>query len=236
MVKAALSGSRVSEVVSRLREDIFENRLQPGEAIREMVLARELGVSQATVRDALQRLEHAGLVMRKSNLGTTVTRLTPKDVRERVSLRATLEVMAAQQAALLMREADFGELEVRLEKLGLAIQRDGYHEAAEADLELHRYVWRCSGNDTLFRLLDLVTVPLFAFVSIMRSQGLQKLAAVVAEHRPLIEALRSKDPARIQTAFGKNATSFYEPFLGECTERAAAEAFGFLGMPADFGG
>ncbi len=232
MVKAAPSGSRVSEVVARLREAIFENRLQPGEAIRELVVAKELGVSQATVRDALQRLEHAGLVTRKSNLGTTVTRLSPKDVRERVSLRATLEVMAAQQAALRMSEADFAVLEARLTSLGDAIQRDGYYEAAQADLEFHRYVWQCSGNETLFRLLDLVTVPLFAFVSMMRSQGLQKLAAVVAEHQPLIDALKSKDPARIQTAFGKNATSFYEPFLVDSAERATAEAYGFLGMSA----
>jgi DNA-binding GntR family transcriptional regulator len=228
MAKRVPNGARVPELVARLRDAIFENRLQPGEPIREMTIAREMGVSQATVRDALQRLEHTGLVTRKTNVGTTVTRLSPRDVRERVILRASLEVMAAQQAALRMTESDFGELERRLNLLGEAIQRDGYHEAAQADLEFHRHVWRCSGNDMLCRLLDLVTVPLFAFVSIMRSQGLQKLTSVVAEHSPLIEALRAKDPARIRTAFEKGATSFYDPFLGETGERSAAAAFGFL--------
>jgi DNA-binding GntR family transcriptional regulator len=228
MAKRVPNGARVPELVARLRDAIFENRLQPGEPIREMTIAREMGVSQATVRDALQRLEHTGLVTRKTNVGTTVTRLSPRDVRERVILRASLEVMAAQQAALRMTESDFEELERRLNLLGEAIQRDGYHEAAQADLEFHRHVWRCSGNDMLCRLLDLVTVPLFAFVSIMRSQGLQKLTSVVAEHSPLIEALRAKDPARIRTAFEKGATSFYDPFLGETGERSAAAAFGFL--------
>lgn len=228
VAKRSASASRASDIVTQLREAIFENRLPPGEAIREMTVAREMGVSQATVREALQRLEHAGLVTRKPNLGTTVTRLSPRDVRERVELRVRLEVMAAEQAALRMTDADFAELERRLEKLAQPIQTNRYYEAAQADLEFHRWVWQCSGNDMLCRLLDLVTVPLFAFVSIMRSQGLQRLTAVVAEHSPLVEALRSKDPARIRVAFEKGATSFYDPFLGEGAERAAAEAFGFL--------
>jgi DNA-binding GntR family transcriptional regulator len=227
---AKQSASRVSDIVTQLRESIFENRLPPGSSIRELTLAREMGVSQVTVRDALQRLEYAGLVTRKANLGTTVTRLSPKDVRERVTLRASLEAMAAGLAAQRMQESDFAELERRLNVLAEAIRTDRYYEASQADLEFHRYVWHCSGNDMLCRLLDLVTVPLFAFVSIMRSQGLQKLTAVVAEHSPLVDALRSKDGPRIHAAFRKGATSFYDPFLGQGGERAAAEAFGFLAV------
>lgn len=220
--------SRASEVVTGLRQAIFENRLPPGSAIRELWVAREFGVSQATVREALQRLEHIGLVTRRPNLGTTVTRLSPKDVRERVALRTLLEPMAAQAAADRMTEEDFAELERRLSVLGGAIQTNSYYEAAHADLEFHRFVWKCSGNELLGQLLELITVPLFAFVSIIRSQSLQNLAAVMAAHSPLVEALRSRDATQIRQAFEKGGSSFYEPFQAEGGERAAAEAFGFL--------
>src|SRR3981081_3804063 len=80
------SSSRVETVVMQLRQGIFEGRFPPGAPLRELTLARELSVSQATVREALQRLEHAGLVTRKPNIGATVTRLSPKDVKERVAL------------------------------------------------------------------------------------------------------------------------------------------------------
>jgi len=56
-VGAAGSGSRVSGVVAQLREAIFEKRLRYG-----------------------MGLEHAGLVTRKSNLGTTRMRLSHEDV------------------------------------------------------------------------------------------------------------------------------------------------------------
>lgn len=188
-----------------------------------------MNVSQATVRDALQRLEHAGLVTRKPNIGTTVTRLSPKDIRERVTLRSALEAMAAEAASGRMGDAEFAELERRLGILGAAIAADNYYEAAQADLEFHRYVWQCSGNDMLCQLLDTVSVPLFAFISILRSQGLQRLTTVVAEHNPLIEALRSRDASTIRSAFQKGATSSYEAFLGGgANDRNVAAVFGFL--------
>lgn len=202
--------------------------MAPGAALRELTLARELQVSQATVREALQRLEHAGLVTRRRNLGTSVTRLSPKDVRERLALRAMLEVLAARLAARRMQAADFVELERRLGVLGESVQSDRYYEAAQADLEFHRYVWQCSGNETLCGLLELVTVPLFAFISILRSHGLQKLHAVVDSHTPLIEALRAQDDERIGQAFERGATASYEGFLQDDSPRAAAELFGFL--------
>lgn len=202
--------------------------LMPGTALRELTLAKRLGVSQATIREALQRLEHAGLVTRKPNLGTTVTRLSPKDVRERVAVRVVLECMAAAAAAERMTAADLAELENRLTTLGAAVEANNYFEAAQADLEFHRHIWRCAGNDTVCRLLELVTVPLFAFAAMLRSYGLQKLTAVVAEHSPLLEALRSKDQARIRDAFYKGATSSYEAFLGDSGDAAIAQAFGFL--------
>src|SRR3954453_3866906 len=110
-----------------IREAIFQGRFPPGAPLRELTLARELSVSQATVREALQRLEHAGLVTRKPNIGATVTRLSPKDVRERVELRSLLEVKAAQAAALRMGNTQFEELERRLKALDTAVEANRYY-------------------------------------------------------------------------------------------------------------
>jgi DNA-binding GntR family transcriptional regulator len=223
-----VSVSRVDKVIRELRKAVFEGRYPPGTPLRELTLARELEVSQATVREALQRLEHSGLVVRKPNIGSTVTRLSPKDVRERVELRALLEVQAAVQAAHRMGEPEFAELERRLAELESAVERDRYYESAQADLEFHRYIWKCSGNETLCRHLELLVIPLFAFVSILRSQGLERLVTTVAGHRPLVEALRSGDVPRIREEFYKGATSAYGIFLADGPERAVVSAFGYL--------
>ncbi len=229
---SSVTASRVETVTAKLRQDIFQGRYAPGSPLRELSLARELDVSQSTVREALLQLEHAGLITRKMNVGSIVTRLTPKQVKERVALRRQLEVQAALAASLVMKEAHFIELEARLKLLNDAVAADSYHEAAQADLNFHCYVWECSGNETLCRLLELITVPLFAFISILRSQGLQRLSSVVDAHGPLLEALRAGDPREITAAFERNATSSYRMFLdSEAPEAAVASAFGYLNSP-----
>jgi DNA-binding GntR family transcriptional regulator len=232
VARSLKSPSRVDAASKRLREDIFRGRFAPGSPLRELTLAREFSVSQATIREALQQLERSGLVTRKTNVGSTVTRLSPKDVRERVNLRAKLEVLAAQEAAVRMREPQFSELYRHLQVLDSAIKTDLYYESAQSDLEFHRYIWKCSDNETLVRVLELITVPLLAFMSIVRSQGLQHLISVVQAHEPLIDALRSGDSERIRATFEVAATSGYQPFLTDGPESAAAKAFGFLSMEA----
>lgn len=223
-----------AQIRDRLRRAIFDGVYQPGTALRELRLANELGVSQATVRDALQQLERAGLVSREANIGTTVTRLSPREVRERVDLRSLLEVRAAEEAADRMQPADFAELERRLKALGTAVGSDSYYEAAQADLEFHRYVWQCSGNETLCRVLEQITVPLLAFVSVLRANGLQHLADVVAAHEPLLAALRSRDRRLISEAFTQGATSSYGEFMDVTASGARrAQVFGVLSQSND---
>jgi DNA-binding GntR family transcriptional regulator len=228
------AASRVDAVAQQVREDIFQGAYPPGSPLRELELARRLNVSQGTVREALRGLEHAGLLSKEANRGSTVTRLTPKDIRERVSLRALLETVAAHQAAERMAEQDFAELERKLAALDSAVRADKYYDAAQADLDFHRYIWRCSGNETMCKVLELITVPLFAFISILRSQGLQRLETVVDAHEPLITALRSRDSKTIQAAFETGAVGSYRNFLGEGDDRAIAVALGLAGTTRSY--
>lgn len=220
--------SRSEGVTAKLREAIFEGKYPPGTQLREIRIAGEMEVSQATIRESLQKLEHAGLVVRVPNVGTTVVRLTPRDIRERVELRAELEVWAAKQAAPRMTEEDYAELGQRLQTLMAAVEADQHYEGAQADLAFHRYIWQCSGNLTLAATLEHVTVPLLAFVSLLRHAGFEHLPDVVAAHEPLIEALRSGDDRRIEVAFREGATQSYREFMDRGGASRRAFAFGLM--------
>ena len=65
------SGSLSAQAFGVIKDAIFTGQIQPGEAIRELHLARSLRVSQATVREALAQLESAGLIVRQANRRTT---------------------------------------------------------------------------------------------------------------------------------------------------------------------
>lgn len=203
------TGSVRDRVRDSIREAIFSGKLAPGEPLREAHLAKALQVSQPTVREALIELDHAGLVVRSPQRDTTVTRLTPEDIRERTRVRVLLETEAAVEAVARLNPEGIAELEAKLAAIHDGLRRDSYFDYSTADLDFHRTIWRLSGNRHLYKLLDLTTVPLFAFLSIRRSRVLKDIARVVLSHDPILDALRSGDRTQIAEAFRQHLEGSY---------------------------
>jgi DNA-binding GntR family transcriptional regulator len=212
------SGSIRSQVISVIREAIFSGKFRPGDDLRELHLARDLQISQATVREALLHLEHTGLVVRIPNKGTSVTKLSDEELRERISVRLPLEAIAAVNAARRMKKEDFAELDRRLKKIAKTVAKDSTFEYIQADLDFHRFIWRCSDNKTLSRILEHLTAPLFAFLAIQRESDPrrikgEKLKDIVTKHEPIVEALRGGDALRIMDAIRTHLMVSFPKFL-----------------------
>lgn len=221
------SASRAAAVATELRRRIFEGRYLPGTALRELTIARELNVSQATVREALQRLEYGGLVTRTANIGSAVTRLSPREIRERLELRSLLEAQVVGAASTAWSDATFARLELLVEAIEQAVAANRSADAGLAELEFFQCIWGAAGNQTVARHLELVTEPLFAFLSTLRAQSLFPLANAAEAPRGLLTALRSGDPEKTREALGKATVAPYLRFL-DSTDRAALAAFGYL--------
>src|SRR5580658_7511553 len=102
-----------ASVVQSIRDAIFSGRFGPGDALRELHLGGELGVSQPTVREALFELERQGLVIRTPNVGTVVTNLSIDELRDQIEVRIMLEKVAAVKACRLMTADELRTLELR---------------------------------------------------------------------------------------------------------------------------
>jgi DNA-binding GntR family transcriptional regulator len=211
------STSLKTQVVSAIRDAIFAGKFAPGDPLRELHLAKDLNVSQPTVREALFELEKYGLVVRTPNIGPIVTNLSGDELREQIELRLLLEKVAAVKASEGITPEDFRELERRLAALTSAVAANAYYESAQADLDFHRQIWTCSGNRALARTLDHIAVPLFAFVSILRSAGSQDLIRVMSSHAAIVEALRQRDRAAIEDVIGQHGQQPYQEFLNSGT-------------------
>ena len=70
------------EIRNAIRDAIFAGELRPGDRIIETFWAKELGVSQGPVREAIRDLEALGLVETVPFKGSRVRTLTEKDVRD----------------------------------------------------------------------------------------------------------------------------------------------------------
>lgn len=198
-----------------IRNSIFSGELSPGAPLGEVHLAELHQVSQTTVREALVRLEHAGLVRRIHNVGTFVTQMSPREIQERLRLRVMLEGLAGMEAARFISSRQLAEIDERMEAMARAIGAVDYFAAGQADLEFHRTVWQCSGDSVLYQVLDQITVPLFAFVSLERQRRHERInTELVREHEPIVKALRERDPGAAQEAMRRHLENSYHEFRG----------------------
>src|ERR1017187_3868228 len=86
------------QIANTLRNLILAGGIPPGEQIVESRMARQLGVGQPTVREALVALEHQGLVSRKTNHGCIVTTFTREEIADILRIRGELETLAVDLA------------------------------------------------------------------------------------------------------------------------------------------
>ena len=95
----ARGGAQTGRAALVLREMLLEGHFQPGERIREVPLAAELGVSRIPLRLVLERLAHEGLLVVRSTRGFVVQRFSTADIYDAIELRGLLEGMAARLTA-----------------------------------------------------------------------------------------------------------------------------------------
>lgn len=92
-------------VVEYLHEGIKSGILAPGQRLVEADLARDLGVSRGTIREALNRLAAEGLAEITPHRGAAVRQMTLEDVAELFAMREIIEGGAARLAAERVSES-----------------------------------------------------------------------------------------------------------------------------------
>jgi DNA-binding GntR family transcriptional regulator len=83
-------------IATQLRSGIVTGRLPPGQALREVEIARQLGVSRRPVREAFQRLIQEGLLEAHPARGVFVPQRTADDIADLYLARGAVETTAAQ--------------------------------------------------------------------------------------------------------------------------------------------
>lgn len=182
-------------VFANLRARILSGELPARATLRETALAEELGVSRTPVREALRRLDEAGLVEFVPNRGATVVEWTPEQIRETYYLRAALESRAAGLAAARIEPADLDRLAILIEAMEEFVCRtdaEGIDRLGVLNAEFHRIVVAASGVTQLMVLAASVgRTPMMA--TLFRRDAAAFRAGSNHQHRDILTALRSGD-------------------------------------------
>lgn len=180
------------DVFARLRDAIVDGTLAPGEQLRDHDVAAWLGVSRTPVREALLRLQHAGLVTTSPGRSTTVTTLDARATRDAHAVVAAMHGIAVREAAALLVTADFDRMRQANQRFSATLEAGDVEAALAADDELHGIPVAAAGNHAVASVLDQFS-PLLRRVERLRFSALSGRASV-ALHERLIERLEARDP------------------------------------------
>ena len=185
--------SNVDLALEAVREAIVGGRLRPGERIKEIPLAAELGFSRAPVRDAFRLLERDGLVELVPNRGALVPELRAVDVLEVYALRASLGTLALRKLMLDGESLPPAPLERELARLVRAGERRRARDTADADLAYQAAIVAAAGLPRVEREFSRLTWQARMFVGALRIDLLDNLERVIGEVESLHEAILARD-------------------------------------------
>jgi len=189
-------GSRGQQVVEILRGEIISGRFEPGERLIEAALSSELGTSRGPVREALRQLENEGLVMSIPYRGAVVLGVSDAEVQEvLIPIRLTLERYSFLHALDRMAEADFAELGKQIWLMEQAAHAGDLLKIVEADLRFHDIVISSSGQTHTVQIWRSIWPRIRAYF--FRYGRDKSLETMVDEHRELLAALQTRDPATV---------------------------------------
>jgi DNA-binding GntR family transcriptional regulator len=189
------TGRLAEEVYDTLLGQLMSLRIVPDSRVTIDALARELGVSQTPIRDALNRMEADGLVVRVPNAGY---RIPPQITRQRfedmVELRLLLEPAAARHAAERASSDQVSELRRMLEEMGELAENQGhlaYGSFGLRDAAFHDLVASSAGNQVVREALARLHTHVHLFRLVYDTEV---TFLAMGEHDAVLEGIAARDP------------------------------------------
>ncbi len=198
------------QIAERLRRAIVTGRLRPGAVLVETVLAEQLNVSRAPVREAVQILENDGLVETVAYKGKRVKPLTVREVVETCEMRTVFEVTAVRRILGHRTAVDTLWAPCRaMEKAALAGDREALVAADEA---FHRMLIGLSGHQLLAQLWTGIYLRIHQIMSLRNDRDVN-LVDIAANHPPIVQALAAHDGATAERLISEHthALSSFDP-------------------------
>ena len=183
------------KVFQQLKNSILAGEFENGAELREIALAKKLGVSRTPVREALRQLEQEGLVEIYPNRGAYVKGITYKDVEDIFRIRARLEGLCAEMAvsSITREQMNKGEEIILLSKF-YEEKKDMEH-LLNMDSQFHEVLFESCGS----KMLEHQLKDYHQYVQKARLRSLKRQERAkksTQEHEEILLAIKDKDAKR----------------------------------------
>lgn len=188
--------SSVETAYHALKQAILERTLLPGERLKEIELAEQLGLSRTPVREAFNRLSSEGWLVHVPNQGVRVMSWGAQDIQEIFTIRLRLEPYACAQAIARITPQALKDLERFAQEVAHHAQQTdlaSLQKKVQANKQFHALLLDLSGNTRIKNILtQLVESPLATWT--FKSFSAEATQRSIAHHFEIVQAAKQGDP------------------------------------------
>ncbi|MBB3131583.1 DNA-binding GntR family transcriptional regulator [Paenibacillus rhizosphaerae] len=193
-------GNSISEqIYLTLKREIIAGELPPGTRLIVLDIAGKFQVSQAPVREALERMKQEGLINGIPNKGSVVSNITSKEIRDIFVLREIIEGYAVRTTMPTLLEDDYEQLEMIIRSMEEAVGRNDTLGILELDMDFHGFFYKRCDNQAILELWNHMRTKVMRFMAISNRHHTTDLLA--EWHRRLITVLQTGDGDAAEEAF-----------------------------------
>lgn len=190
------SMSLADQVFEKLENDIIKGKYARGDALTELKLVEQLGVSRTPIREALRRLEQERLI-EDTGKGSVVLGITEEDLLDIMEIRQRVEPLASAYAAKNAAPDNLDELRHIVELQEFYLSKQDLEHLTQMDTRFHHVICTISGRNVICDTL----IPLHRKSTRFRKAAMtneKQISNMVKEHRRIYEAIAQGNPQQAE--------------------------------------
>ncbi len=185
------------QVIGHIYDRVLDGHYLPGDQVKESLLAREMGISRAPVREALKELIANGIVDYKPQVGSYIALLSPKQIVDSYTTRGVLEGFAIRSTRQLFTEDDIEELELLVGKMERLAIKGNKKKVVQVGGEFHDLLISYNKNVQLAVYTESLSLKLHVLFY-KHWSALYSPAEIGERHLRIVSSLVEGDPVRIE--------------------------------------
>jgi DNA-binding GntR family transcriptional regulator len=215
-----VSSTVATRIERAIRAEIIAGAIPPGARLRIADLAERFGVSHIPIREALRQLEADRLVVIESHKGAVLRQVDRKFVIDVHDTREAIEALLVRNATLNATPAECRELSHLVDDYEAAAALGDQDAMVKANRRFHRFIASVADNPEAAQILDRGWELVISLANTY-GRGPTRVAAIIDQHRRLVQAISARDPALAVAVVQEHCGSAKQDLLAQM-DRAAA--------------
>ena len=188
-----------SMIFEKLKQEILDLELLPGEAISENKICEKFSVSRTPVRDALWSLQEQGFVSIIPYKGTYVTKLNYDDITQMIYMRIAVETMVMKDFMDMVTPMIMEDVRYMIRKQeAIILEKDFEPEQFyRLDSQMHAIWFDVTGKSKIWNVLQGSQLH-YTRYRMLDFETEINFTRIIKEHQELFEIIQNKDKVKLE--------------------------------------